>query len=140
LRKPGIDGLRFRRQVPIGPYIVDFFCPQHRLIVEVDGGQHVSDAVRDRERDAWLTAQGYRVVRVWNNDVMENVEGVCAAIAAAAHEAAPLTPSRSGRMRFANQLYGLALEAVDGRDKPGHDGNAWCPPAPILNRPLNRRN
>ena len=92
LRKPGIDGLRFRRQAPIGPYIVDFFCPQHRLIVEVDGGQHVSDVVRDRERDAWLIAQGYRVVRVWNNDVMNNVEGACAAIAAAAHEAAALTP------------------------------------------------
>ena len=44
LRKPGIDGLRFRRQAPIGPYIVDFFCPQHRLIVEVDGGQHADDA------------------------------------------------------------------------------------------------
>ena len=93
LRKPGIEGLRFRRQVPIGPYIVDFFCPQHRLIVEVDGGQHGNDA--DAARDAWLMAQGYRVVRVWNNDVMENVEGVCAAISAAAHEAVPLTPSRN---------------------------------------------
>ena len=89
--------LRFRRQTPIGPYIVDFFCPQHRLIVEVDGGQHAddADAMHDCERDAWLTAQGYRVVRVWNNDVMENVEGVCAAISEAAHEAAPLTPSRN---------------------------------------------
>lgn len=94
LRKPGIDGLRFRRQAPIGPYIVDFFCPQHRLIVEVDGGQHADDA-RDRERDAWLAAQGYRVVRVWNNEVMENVEGVCAAIPGAARGAAPLTPSRN---------------------------------------------
>ena len=93
LRKPGIEGLRFRRQAPIGPYIVDFFCPQHRLVVEVDGGQH-SDRV-DRERDAWLTAQGYRVVRVWNSDVMENVEGVCAAIATAAREADPVTPSRN---------------------------------------------
>ncbi len=93
LRKPGIEGLRFRRQVPIGPYIVDFFCPQHRLIVEVDGGQHGDDA--DAARDAWLTAHGYRVVRVWNNDVMANVEGVCAAISAAAREAVPLTPSRN---------------------------------------------
>ena len=76
LRKPGIDGLRFRRQVPIGPYIVDFFCPQHRLIVEIDGGQHANDdaAARDRERDAWLARHGYRVVRAWNNDVMDNLE------------------------------------------------------------------
>ncbi len=93
LRKPGIDGLRFRRQAPIGPYMVDFFCPQHRLIVEVDGGQHGDDA--DAARDAWLVAQGYRVMRVWNNDVMENLEGVCAAISAAAHDVAPLTPSRN---------------------------------------------
>ena len=93
LRKPGIDDLRFRRQAPVGPYIVDFFCPQHRLIVEVDGGQHGNDA--DAERDVWLTAQGYRVMRVWNNDVMENVEGVCEVIASAAHEAGPLTPSRN---------------------------------------------
>ena len=96
-RKPGIDGLRFRRQVPIGPYIVDFFCPQYRPIVEVDGGQHANDddASRDRERDAWLAAKGYRVVRVWNNDVMENSEGVCTAIAAAACEIDAVTPSRN---------------------------------------------
>ena len=86
LRKPGIDGLRFRRQAPIGPYIVDFFCPQHRLIVEVDGGQHGSaaNAAQDRERDAWLTEQGHRVVRVWNNDVLENIEGVCGHISRSA--------------------------------------------------------
>ena len=93
LRKAGIEGLRFRRQTPIGPYIVDFFCPQYRLIVEVDGGQH-SDEV-DRERDAWLAAQGYRVVRVWNNDVTENIEGVCAVISAAARNADAGTPSRN---------------------------------------------
>jgi very-short-patch-repair endonuclease len=93
LRKPGIEGLRFRRQVPIGPYIGDFFCPQHRLIVEVDGGQH--DAASDRGRDAWLTARDYRVVRVWNNDVMENVEGVCEAISSASREVAVVTPSRN---------------------------------------------
>ena len=86
LRKPGIAGLRFRRQVPIGDYIVDFFCPQRRLIVEVDGGQHAADAhtQHDRERDAWLVAQGYLVLRVWNHDVLTNIEGVCAAVVAAA--------------------------------------------------------
>ncbi len=86
LRKPELDGLRFRRQTPIGPYIVDFFCPLHRLIVELDGGQHgePEGAARDAERDAWLAGQGYRVVRIWNNDVMTNIEGVGAHILAAA--------------------------------------------------------
>ena len=85
LRKPGIAGLRFRRQAPVGLYIADFFCPQHRLIVEVDCGHHSSneEAQRDRDRDAWLIEQGYRIVRVWNNDVLSNIDGVCAAIAAA---------------------------------------------------------
>jgi very-short-patch-repair endonuclease len=81
LRKPGIAGLRFRRQTPIGPYIVDFFCPARRLIVEVDGGQHSETVGQDAERDAWLGAQGYKVLRFWNNDVVENLEGVCAEIA-----------------------------------------------------------
>jgi len=82
LRKPGIEGLRFRRQVPIGPYIVDFFCPQHRLIVEVDGdshGYHASMA-RDAVRDEWLAEHGYRVVRIWNGDVADDIDGVCRAI------------------------------------------------------------
>jgi very-short-patch-repair endonuclease len=86
LRKPGIEGLRFRRQAPIGPYIVDFFCPQHRLIVELDGGQHGADeaARRDRRRDDWLMEQGYRVLRVWNSDIMDDIDGVCGAILMAA--------------------------------------------------------
>jgi very-short-patch-repair endonuclease len=69
---------------PISPYIVDFFCPARRLIVEVDGGQHSETAERDAERDAWLGAQGYKVLRFWNNDVAENLGCVCAEIARAA--------------------------------------------------------
>jgi very-short-patch-repair endonuclease len=82
LRKPGIEGLRFRRQAPIGPYIVDFFCPQRKLIVEVDGEQHALYRTEqaDRVRDAWLESQGYRVVRFSNRDVSENLDGVCATI------------------------------------------------------------
>jgi len=85
LRKPGVAGLRFRRQVPIGPFIVDFFCPQRRLIVEV-GDQHgyPEGERRDAERDAWLAAQGYRMIRVSNRDVMSNIDGVCHAIATVA--------------------------------------------------------
>ncbi len=83
---PGVGDLRFRRQAPIGNYIVDFFCPRHRLIVELDGSQHAGTEalLHDAGRDAWLSRQGYRVMRVWNNDVMSNIEGVAAAILRAA--------------------------------------------------------
>jgi very-short-patch-repair endonuclease len=79
LRKPGIGHLRFRRQAPIGPYIVDFFCPQQKLIVEVDGEQHAFHRAgeADRVRDAWLESQGYRVIRFSNREVSENLVGVC---------------------------------------------------------------
>src|SRR5260221_13965154 len=76
LRKPGLNRLRFRRQAPIGPYIVDFFCPLHRLVVEVDGGGHAmySAAKRDRVRDAWLKSRGLTIVRVWTSDVNADLE------------------------------------------------------------------
>lgn len=87
LRKPGLEGLRFRRQTPIGPYIVDFFYPEHRLIVEVDGEQHALPAgeARDIRRDAWLRGQGYRIARFTNRDVMTGIDGVCEAIIAVAN-------------------------------------------------------
>ena len=85
LRKPGIEGCRFRRQAPVGPYIVDFFCPQKRLIVELDGDQHGFPVVMeaDAERTEWLRQNGYVVIRFWNHEVTTNMEGVCDAIWAA---------------------------------------------------------
>jgi very-short-patch-repair endonuclease len=85
LRNRGLAGLRFRRQHPIGPFIVDFFCAQKRLIVEVDGEQHAADLNRraDLTRTKWLEAQGNMVVRFWTNEVMHELEGVCNAILAA---------------------------------------------------------
>lgn len=80
LRRKQLDGFRFRRQHPIGPYVVDFFCPEAKLIVEVDGGQHADESDR---RTRWLEERGYRVVRFWNNDVLANTEGVLLAILAA---------------------------------------------------------
>lgn len=68
-------GVRFRRQHPIGPYIVDFLCPAQRLVVEVDGEQH-NDNAHDERRDAWLREKGYRVLRFWNLDVLTNIDGV----------------------------------------------------------------
>jgi very-short-patch-repair endonuclease len=74
LRSRGV-GLKFRRQVPLGPYIVDFACFDSKLIVELDGGQH-AESERDAKRDRYFTGQGYRVLRFWNNDVLKNMEGV----------------------------------------------------------------
>ena len=67
---------KFRRQVPHGPYFVDFLSFQAKLIVEVDGGQHAEAAHYDASRTRYLEAQGYRVLRFWNNDVLENIDGV----------------------------------------------------------------
>lgn len=74
LRDRQLGGRKFRRQRPIGPFVVDFVCLERRLIVEVDGGQH-SPSV-DAERSRFLKQRGYRVVRFWNNEVLENTEGV----------------------------------------------------------------
>ena len=76
LRDRRLGGHKFRRQVTIDPFIVDFLCIQHRLIVEVDGGQHAEQIEHDVARTAWLETQGYRVLRFWNNEVLGNRDGV----------------------------------------------------------------
>ena len=75
LRDRRLAGFKFNRQEPIGPFYVDFVCRERHLVVEVDGGQH-SDNPADRARDAYLVGLGYRIVRVWNNDVLANTDGV----------------------------------------------------------------
>jgi len=92
LRGKQIDGAGFRRQHPIGRYIVDFVCLERRLVVEVDGGHHTEDdqIAHDARRDAWLNAEGYRVMRVPNTDVFNNITGVLDTIWAALQEAAPV--------------------------------------------------
>jgi very-short-patch-repair endonuclease len=88
LRAHRLNGASFRRQEPIGAYIVDFVCFDARLIVEVDGGQH-ADSQRDKIRDAWLESQGFTMLRFWNNDVLQNIESVMTAIHAVLAERAP---------------------------------------------------
>jgi len=83
LRNRGLLGLKFRRQLPLGDFVADFVCADHALVVEVDGGQHASTEVTDNGRTAWLEARGWRVIRFWNNEVNENLEGVLQAIASA---------------------------------------------------------
>ncbi|MFC3174357.1 endonuclease domain-containing protein [Novosphingobium bradum] len=73
-------GVRFTRQCPIGPYVVDFACRSKRLAIEVDGGQH-ADSATDASRTRLIEAHGCRVIRFWNNDVLSNVDGVLFAIA-----------------------------------------------------------
>ena len=74
-------GAKFRRQVPIGPYYADFFSFPAKLVIEVDGGQHGETQDYDARRTAFLEAQGLRVIRFWNNDVLSNIEGVVTMIA-----------------------------------------------------------
>ena len=76
LRYRQLDGYRFRRQVPIGPYIIDFVCLSHRLPIELDGSQHGGAIAYDQARTRWLESRGYRVLRFWNGDVLRDMEGV----------------------------------------------------------------
>jgi very-short-patch-repair endonuclease len=99
LRNRQLDGAKFRRQQPIGPFIVDFVCQERRLIVEADGGQH-SASVRDERRTLFLESKGYRVLRFWNNQILTNLDGVAEVIAAALStphpaQASPESPSPS---------------------------------------------
>lgn len=80
LRGRGLAGVKFRRQAPIGRFVVDFLCPEYKLIVEIDGGHHAENKIADDNRTKWLEAEGYRVIRFWNNDVLENFEGVIGTI------------------------------------------------------------
>jgi len=78
LRNRQLNGLKFRRQQSLGKYIVDFISFDVKLIIEVDGGQHNETVTteKDEQRTKWLEGKGYQVIRFWNNDVLENVEGV----------------------------------------------------------------
>ena len=71
-----MEGLKFRRQQPIDNYIVDFICFENRIIIEVDGGQHADENNKDRERDSYLQQFGFKVLRFWNNDVLQNTNEV----------------------------------------------------------------
>jgi len=93
LSRRQLNGHKFSRQMPVGPYICDFLCREHRLIVEVDGGQHC-DSSSDVRRTEYLKQSGFKVLRFWNNEVLGNVEGVLATIAQTL-DCPPPTPSRA---------------------------------------------
>ncbi|MHA6691477.1 endonuclease domain-containing protein [Devosia sp. A449] len=91
-------GFHFRRQVPLGPYYADFVCHARRLVIEVDGDTHGVDAALhyDARRDAFIAAEGYRVLRVANSDVMHNIDGVTTIILSALSPPPPSLPPHKG--------------------------------------------
>jgi len=97
-RQLGVD---FRRQHPAGSFVLDFYCPSLRLVIELDGGQHAEDAheLHDRKRDRWLAERGVTVLRFWNSDIARNISGVLAVIVAKISDlqATKMTPTRRWR-------------------------------------------
>lgn len=89
LRLRQLGGYRFRRQVPIGEYIVDFACLQASLVVELDGGHHQDQCLYDHRRDRTIESAGFRVLRFWDDDVLKQTEAVLNVIAAALETAGP---------------------------------------------------
>ena len=91
-----VEGTHFRRQVQIGPYLADFACHRSKLIVEIDGGQHAERTAQDAARTVRLEAEGYRVLRFWNNDVLSNTDGVLTVIQSALTTTPTPDPSPQG--------------------------------------------
>ena len=89
LRDRQLCGAKFRRQHPVGPFVADFCCPQRKLVVELDGGQHAEEVAADHKRSRFLEEQGYRVLRFWNHDVLGNTDGVLERIAEALSDPHP---------------------------------------------------
>ena len=87
LRSRQLENVKFRRQHPLGRYVLDFFAEDHRLVVELDGGQHTAEG--DAERTAWLVAHGCRVMRFWNHEVMKQLDDVLEMIRQAVLETMP---------------------------------------------------
>ncbi|MDZ4377366.1 MAG: DNA methyltransferase [Xanthomonadaceae bacterium] len=132
LRARRLGGFKFRRQHPTPPYVIDFYCAEQRLAVELDGGQHVDATVRDSQRDTFLNAQGIRVLRFWNDAVFKETENVLSVIWDALHDAAdgesePSPPAPLPEGEGSKALH----DAADGESVPS-------PPAPLMRLPSSR--
>jgi very-short-patch-repair endonuclease len=112
LRDRRLLGAKFTRQVPIGPYIVDFCCRERKVIVELDGGQHAIRAASDAGRTAFLEGLGYRVLRFWDNEALGNTDGMLEHIAQALTLPSPRPLSPEGR---GGKSGTLAPEGGEGR-------------------------
>lgn len=145
LRLRQLEGWKFRRQHPLGPYIVDFVCLEKRLVIELDGGQHSEQTLYDTERTAWLETQGFQVLRFWNNQVLQETEVVKEVILEALRTSPHLNPPpKGGRRRERESLPpkggGAARESLAGKEKsegkPRWQGageeSIFCTPTSIL--------
>lgn len=118
LRGHRLGDYKFRKQAPIGRYVADFVCLAERLVVEVDGGGHQLQTSADQVRDRWLNANGYRVLRFWNNDVLGNIEAVLTAIVSELGAGAgplPSPPPLRGRVQEGARASSPSPEAGKGR-------------------------
>jgi len=97
LSRRQLNGFKFSRQMPVGPYICDFMCREAKLVVELDGGQHDERAAYDAARTNYIETSGYRLVRFWNTDVLSNMEYVLTGIVEALEVPPPPAPPASGR-------------------------------------------
>ncbi len=149
LRAGRLQGFKFKRQQPLGNYIVDFICFQTRLIVEADGGQHNEQTEYDTLRDNWLRSQGFNVLRFWNNDILTNTESVLAVILDACSKyvesPSPQPLSREGRgakgagdiqAHVANMARGDLTPDVNNAGSNKHPSNTESPNSPL---PLRER-
>ncbi|MBQ1783953.1 MAG: DUF559 domain-containing protein [Gammaproteobacteria bacterium] len=126
LRAKRFDGCKFRRQQSLGPYIVDFVCFDKRLIIELDGSQHADQHDYDAERDAWLTQQGFRVLRFWNNQWTAQPESVLEAIWLALRQEPPLpnpSPTRGEGPEYRTDVARASIPPCMGDD----GGAAFAP-------------
>ena len=150
LRDRRFAGVKFRRQVPIGPYVADFASIEHRVAVEVDGGQH--GGASDERRDVFLAARGWRVLRFWNNDVLQNRNGVLEHLLHVTREPSP-QPSPAARERgltefaarilspavlFPSPPRGRGCRTSDSAASP-RDGLPTLLHPPPLNKPLKHQ-
>ncbi|MEW6187321.1 MAG: DUF559 domain-containing protein [Thermodesulfobacteriota bacterium] len=105
LRDRRLANKKFRRQHPISPYIVDFYCHEAGLVIEVDGGQHAEDRRRDDKRTAFLKSKGLRIIRFWNNEILQEMEPVLETIWKEIHYPSPLVPLPEGEGKVWNQAF-----------------------------------
>ena len=130
LRDKQLDGHKFRRQQPIGPYIVDFACMPQKLLIELDGGQHAEQHTYDQKRDEFLRQQGYKILRFWNNEIFENCFGVLENIYVALHHHSPLEGEsvRQGRQPAAEPVGGGESVEHPPPHQPSPHGSASATP------------
>ena len=125
LRTFKLQGSHFRRQVPLGPYIADFTCMAARLVIELDGFQHSHHAnrLRDQARTRWLEREGFRVVRIWNEEIVQNIDGVMEMIYAELYgslNAVPIRLKHLRRSRLVSQV--TPPRALRARPSPSRGG------------------